>query len=506
MTKLEFFGTTYKKTILFIILAELLSFFVFWFRTVYDLSTVLYLIIIGLIFAISLIDLRLGVLSALVELFIGSQGHLFDLTINNQVISIRMGIFVVVMLAWLIQLIRTKNYKFTFTLIKNHKELIWLGLVCLWAVIFAIIRKNNFSDIFLDFNAWLYFLYFFPFLSVFKDNKHLNQILQIFIASLTAIILKSLIFLFVFSHKLVIMKDFYTWGRDTRWGEFTLLGQDFFRIFSQAQIFILLGFFIIVGYLFFKGQLNYRVKKNQLLAIILFLLISVIILSLSRSFWVGLLLGLISLVTLAIFLTKEKFPRIFALILRLGFITVLSYSLILTIINIPLNGNQGFDSAGSSIKDRISISDNAVSSRWSQLPILAKEISKHPIIGSGWGTTITYQSQDPRILTSKNPAGWFTTYAFEWGYLDMLLKIGLVGVCVYLIMIFAIIKKFLLLYKKNSDPYIRGLILGCLLALLSLLIVHAFSPYLNHPLGIGFILFLLALYPLLQPKIASAKL
>ena len=458
-----------------------------------------------MIFLISLKDLKLGLLAALTELFIGAQGHLFNLNIGNFAISIRIGIFTVVMLAWLIWTIRKKTYRSTVNLIKSHKELIYLAAICLWALAFALFRQNSLKDIFLDFNAWLYFLYFLPFLTIFKTQKHLNQILQVFTASIIAISLKSIFILFIFSHKLSILRDFYRWGRDTRWGEFTLLSNNFYRIFSQSQIFILIGFFILLSYLFFKGKSNYRVKNNQYLSVVLFLLLSTIILSLSRSYWVGLFLGFILLLIVATFIVKQKKSRLAALIIRLTFITLLSYALIITIINIPISFGNGFSTSGSMITDRISISDNAVSSRWSQLPKLSKKIIKHPIIGSGWGTTVTYQSQDPRILNEENPHGWYTTYAFEWGYLDFLLKIGLLGLIIYLTLLISIFKKLWDLHKKNTDRYVRALILGLMFGLFSLIIVHGFSPYLNHPLGIGYLLILLTLIPILHPKTEPTK-
>ena len=58
----------------------------------------------------------------------------------------------------------------------------------------------------------------------------------------------------------------------------------------------------------------------------------------------------------------------------------------------------------------------------------------------------------------------------------MILKFGLLGTLIYLILVFKILKK---LFKVN---------LGFALALIILLIVNIFSPYLNHPLGIGFVI------------------
>jgi O-antigen ligase len=134
-------------------------------------------------------------------------------------------------------------------------------------------------------------------------------------------------------------------------------------------------------------------------------------------------------------------------------------------------------------EDRLTdLSEAAVRSRWDLLPPLGKAIVKHPIIGSGFGTTVTYKSSDPRAV-QLSPDGQFTTYAFEWGYLDILLKIGLAGLVVYLLLIVKIWRSGW--RSGRSGDFMP---LGLLLGISALLATNFFSPYLNHPLGIGYIL------------------
>ena len=170
----------------------------------------------------------------------------------------------------------------------------------------------------------------------------------------------------------------------------------------------------------------------------------------------------------------------------------------------------------------------ASNSRVNQLKPLLLAITKHPLIGSGFGTTVTYKSNDPRIVNeTAGQSGLVTTYAFEWGYLDMILKFGLVGLVIYLIIIFKILGRLLKLktaswrtkLKINSNNQIQNnnfldpdfrrddkkeednnkenyglqitdyrLQMVFFLALIALLVVNIFSPYLNHPLGIGFLI------------------
>lgn len=496
---IKFLGKKFRTTLLFIVFFELLSLTTFLLLNKTGLFNYLTMVIILATFVISLRNIKIGLYIALTELFIGSKGYLFFISIAGFNLSVRIGIFLAVFSAWLIWLIKDQSrFKEITRIAKNNKTFILLGIICIWGIIFALINNNNLSNIVFDFNAWIYFLYLFPFLTVYNSLKFINNLMQVLAAAITAIALKSLIFLYIFSHTRFLSQLIYKWGRDTGWGEFTAITESLYRIFSQAQIYALIGFFIIMGYLIFKGRLNYRHTINQYLFIILFSLLTIIILSLSRSFWLALIVTFIILILIGIIFYKYRTKQVLSILLRLGFLFLLSYALIVFIINFPYPKTDKISDASTMISSRLIMNESAVSSRWSQLPHLTTAIAQHPIIGSGWGTTVTYQSQDPRILTEENPEGWYTTYAFEWGYLDIVLKIGLFGLIIYLIIIWQQFKISWQLFKKNTDPYYRSILIGLILGLVALLITHGFSPYLNHPLGIGYIIIIFTCLKILK--------
>jgi len=129
----------------------------------------------------------------------------------------------------------------------------------------------------------------------------------------------------------------------------------------------------------------------------------------------------------------------------------------------------------------------AISSRWSLLPNLFSAIKASPVLGSGLGKTITYKSSDPRIL-ENNPNGRYTTYAFEWGWLEIWLKFGLFGVLIYFWLLAMVVcdgLKMFIFRKSEAKFNIFSLILG----IIFLFFVNIFSPYFNHPLGIGYLIF-----------------
>ena len=101
----------------------------------------------------------------------------------------------------------------------------------------------------------------------------------------------------------------------------------------------------------------------------------------------------------------------------------------------------------------------------------------------------------PDRVTRENPDGEITTYAFEWGYLDTLLKIGALGLIIYLLFIARIIwlgvQKFEI---RNSKFETLGLLTG----LIALLALNITTPYLNHPLGIGYLILAIVSFKILN--------
>ena len=167
--------------------------------------------------------------------------------------------------------------------------------------------------------------------------------------------------------------------------------------------------------------------------------------------------------------------------------SVLSIGLIYGIVKFPYPEPIGNFSANLISERATSMNDAAGSSRWNLLPVLNEEIKKAPLQGRGFGATVTYITQDPRVL-EQNPSGQYTTYAFEWGWHDIALKIGGLGLLVYVLLLGKIFVDGIALSRKSKVESRKSLIYIALLAgLVMIVVTSAFSPYLNHPLGIGYV-------------------
>lgn len=448
--------------------------------------SLLYFIFFGfltLFLLLAIYNIKSALLILLLELIIGSKGYLFYLPLTgNNLLSFRIAIWSIFMLVFVVklgrQLIRDKKASIYWQNILNFsllKPYLFLAGALLLGIISALIYGNKPSAIFFDFNNWLYFLTIFPFISLKPSRKDLSKVLLV---GAIWISLKTLILLSIFSYN-VYSFSVYAWLRKTLVGEMTILSGSWNRIFIQSQSFVVIAYLFLIAK---SRELSFSLKKinlkTSLLVITGGLFFSAILLSLSRSFWLALIFAISSLLLVLFIKTDKKLiwrPFIFILLSIVVGVLLISISL-------P-RGSQG--ALDAQISERISgdKEEAALASRWSLLPPLLKEILKNPISGQGFGAMVSYESQDPRVL-ENNPDGIYTTYAFEWGYFDIWLKVGIIGLFAYLYLLWRIIKGAYKRAVSDNDYFYYGL----LASILFLMAVHFFTPYLNHPLGIGFII------------------
>lgn len=484
-----------RSAFLFIFLIELISLSGY---LVPAISKIAFFIIVLLTFILSIYKLEYGIYIALAELFIGSKGYLFYFEIGGISVSIRIALWLIIMSVWLSQLIihlaKRGEIKTQFLKSYNSKYLIIFFIFILWGVINGILNKNKLDNIFFDFNNWLYFLLIFPIFEAINTKEKLINVFEVFCAAIFWLTLKTFFLLFVFSHNLIgMVYELYRWVRVTGVGEITQMPSGFVRIFFQSHIFVLMGLFIFILFLIkflFENKENLNFKRlliNKRFLILLsglVLLFSTIILSFSRSYWVGWGGGLAIYAVILIFRAVKKeinFKQLISPVVTLFVSIVLSISVIAVIVKFPYPKPSAYFSTDLLSDRALNLSEAGASSRWSLLPKLWLSIKETPFVGKGFGATVTYISSDPRVLES-NPKGEYTTYAFEWGWLDIWLKLGIFGLISYLILLSKL--SFNLIGMEENKWALKSLGIGILVISL----VNVFSPYLNHPLGIGYII------------------
>jgi len=456
-----------------IILAELFSIFTFYIPLFNNLA-VLLIALLALI--LTLYRLDYGVWLLLVELFIGSKGYLFYFEAQGVQVSLRIILWLIVMTVWAVSFASRwlKTKKFPWPSVKKF-PFFWifgaLGFLVVFGLLNGLLRGHDFSNLFFDFNGWLYFALLLPFYDVFivspTRKNNWERLEQIFAIAVFWLSIKTLLLLYFFTHNVPsILPDLYRWVRLSGVGEITSAPGGFFRIFFQSHIFLLLASPFLAWKL--------RIEKSRSLWALLILCWAGIIISMSRSFWLALLVSLF-LMLLTVW-KREGIKSALVNAIKYIIILALSLALVLLVAKFPYPSvSGGFNLSLFADRANLTQSESAISSRWALLDSLKTELYKSPILGSGFGALVTYKSSDPRVAetTADN---MYTTYAFEWGWLDLWLKLGIFGLLAYLYLLLAIIKKS---WRNN---------IALALSIIVLVVVNIFTPYANHPLGITWIM------------------
>ncbi|MDA3839666.1 MAG: O-antigen ligase [Patescibacteria group bacterium] len=497
----------FRLAFAFIFLFEVFSLFAYLFS---EFNVVVFLAIVLFVFVISLKNIEYGLWFSFVELIIGSKGYLFYVSIFSFSLSIRIGIWLAVMLAFFIKISLLFYKKYLPDIKKGKVEIkaflkesvfdnqflkyyFYLFAFVFFSLFIAVIKGNNIKNIFLDFNAWIFLSYIFPVYYVyFKNSTKINSLYSIILAAITWVTVKTFFLLYIFSHNILsVIPTIYLWVRKTGVGEITRMDGGFSRIFFQSHIYFLPLFFVFLGILLF---IIFSQKEKASLEKITYywffvsaFLMAINLITFSRSNWVGLLFGLF--IVFLYILIVYKFKKTLIFLLSFFLISVLSLFLITATVKFPFpSPNSNFNTANLLSERAKQISGEAgVSSRWALLKPLLNEIKESPIVGAGFGKTVTYVSSDPRVL-ENSPDGVYETFAFEWGWLDLWLKLGILGVLFYLYFLYKILSS-IFLNKNISNNFDSIFNLSLALGLFLIIIVNFFSPYLNHPLGFGYLIF-----------------
>ncbi|MBI4253275.1 glycosyltransferase [Candidatus Uhrbacteria bacterium] len=442
-----------------------------------------------------------GVAILFAELIIGSKGYLFSMMAGDMRLSARMVLFGAVFAGWLLYVIDNlprKDSRESLVTLRHASLRGWYALLCVAVfigIVQAIRNGNGAGYIFADANAWFFFLILPVLYDALRHREQIIRFLTIGAAALSASLIKVLVIFYMMGHRGFgddILTVVYRWIRSTGVGELTQM-DSLYRIFFQSQMYVVLLFFILISYIAWFARFSIRdiAKRYMWLGVLLVGSIASLILSFSRSFWLGVFV-MVVLFSAGIFGLIKNEPKAVVRFFGIGAGGIFCALLTLFAISvIPFPSRDGVFSVDL-LTERVEDieSEAAAASRWNLLPIMLDEIKKAPLLGHGFGKTLTYTSRDPRVLL-QNESGTYTTYAFEWGYFDLWLKLGLLGLLAYLFLLAAICIRgadtMRTLFQKgraHEATLMRGLLYG----MGALSVIHFFTPYLNHPLGIGIVM------------------
>lgn len=492
---MKLFGKIFTISLLIILIAELFSFCGYVFPII---NTIGFFVVALLVLTATIYKLEYGLLFLLAELFIASKGYLFYLDFQGHSVSIRITIWLIVMAVWLSRVlfnaIKTKKVAFAFRQSSYfYYFLIFFAFIGL-AAVNGIVKHNDLSNIFFDANGWFYLFLILPIYEVVfgtKNDDTINNILQVFSASVLWLAIKTLFFVYLFSHfQFDLIYPMYRWLRTTGVGEVTLIQGGFYRVFFQSHIYLLIYFVLFL--LTVIKELPNKSWIKYLYFLFLTAILAVSIVNFSRSNWVGLIAGLSVLFVILVWQRQWQF--LFKSIILTFSATIFGLILIVATVYFLIPKPIGGFSTTDLLSNRASeiTGEAGASSRMALLPKILDQIKTAPILGRGFGATVTYKTSDPRIL-QNNPSGNYTTYAFEWGWLDIWLKFGAVGLLFYLFILgkIFVIDNYKMLARPNNLKNLKDhnnlTIISLSLGMLIIAAVSMFSPYTNHPLGLGYL-------------------
>lgn len=424
------------------------------------------------------------------ELAFGGNGYLFACPLGEVTLSLRMVIFIAVIGGWVVGILRHK-------ISIRYPRVILVGLLGLLIVLIinsirAISSGGDIAIIFADVNGYVYWLAALPIIFIIWDIGVLRSWLRVMVgATVAAAILVGGVALdFNLLRQgtppdleLIIAKraeqinpegdltqtifwdgqnlqndehfkggDFiYRWAKERGIIEVSYLQSGWYRVYHRSSIYFILTIAIILSG--WKSGRGWRWKIPVILMAVLGLLLGN-----ARSLWLG---ALAAILFLGLFWSWKK------TVLGLVLFAVLLAGLGLVA---PTYFNRFIGSRMQSIIDPQG--EYAASARLAMLGPAWEAIKGEPLLGPGPGYLLKYFSPAPENY------GWVKKYMIEWGYLDLWLDIGLVGLVFMAVLIWGIFK------RGRMEGGTRICLLSVLVAIL---VIQITTPYLNHPLGIALI-------------------
>ena len=486
----QFFGKTFKESIVMAAILYGLGFLAYG----WDMGTG---IILGLMFSSAFVAykrLDRAMYLAFLELFINPHGVLISASIGGFPLSLRMAIFIGILAGWGIGLL-TRRYKLRRADLVDQPHFGLLILAAAMGLIIGTLSRDP-AVVFADGNAYLYLLYLLPMLSVRWRPQQRHDLLQVLAAGAVWVSGLSLLLLYAFSHlDASLLTPLYAFFRDLRIAEITALEGGLYRVFVQSQIFVMLFGLTVLS------MVGTGVRRSWLVGLGA-LSFGIVLLSLSRSFWVGLTPAVLFMLWTLWRSHRPTTKQTFGFV---GWTLVAKIAAAVGLVAIVLFPFPPQDLTSSalvdSLKERTTDSDDvAISSRWKLLWPMLGEIAQSPLVGHGFGATVTFQTDDPRAR-AINPDGTWTTYSMEWGWFELWIKMGVIGPLAFLYAGWELIRR-LQRYRWTDQAWLGYALMAGVILIFA---THVFSPYLNHPIGLGYLLFIVPFIANKKPATATVE-
>ncbi|MBD3311201.1 MAG: hypothetical protein GF349_01735 [Candidatus Magasanikbacteria bacterium] len=402
------------------------------------------------------------------EIFLGGSGNYLEFA----GLSIRTLLISIFLFLWTNHIIWKREFRKRFLINKYFTIiLIILYLFLMFASINGIINGNNYKHIIQDLIPYLYLPLVFPTYHLLNKKNNYEYFIRLIIVFIIGSALFSIFTFIMFSSGMVELQEpFYKWFRDAANGKITNMGNGFFRIVLPEHL-LIAPIILIISSLLMRDEHHHKMWR-----ILLFLSIIILVLNLSRSFLLALFVGLLIL----------KYKHIASRWFIVSCTTIGLVVLIFTSFSIVSSNGKtlGWELFGVRLASLASPKiETSSATRMIILPSILEQISENPMLGNGLGSSFTY--------LNPNSNDYTTTGQYDWGYLEMLAELGVIGsiilLAIYIFSTTRIINKI----KFVSDWH--DFYVGSLAAIIAMLVINITTPALFHTFGIIFIVLILSL-------------
>ena len=364
------------------------------------------------------------------------------------------------------------------------------GLYFVLSLALGIKNGNRPDFIASDVTTFMSLALFPAFIAVMCNKKAINRAVNIvFYASCALSVAVLLLHVIMSFADKVFITSINSFLNQYSLGGFATLSTGIQRIYMRSQIFLQVA--IIYG-IWLLGK-----AKGKLKLLVLALegcLFCAVIISYTRGFWFGLAIAAAMLLFVSFKYWKRYLKTAICMLLAFTVFAVSSGLLyggpfvaveVVNRFNPNLIVISGIDGDTADIEDSLDNDDSSVSDediaaanvRQKSLVALKEEISKKRVLGHGLGKNLDGIRNDGRT---------------EYMYLDIILKMGIVGFALFTVVFFGFVAVQIYGYFKSNklrslpydwdSPTVRNLFLT--VGYLSVAVTSFFNPFLNNPMGI----------------------
>ena len=388
---------------------------------------------------------------------------------------------------------------------KENKRIIYLLSFIFLIISIAVIRGfyfgHNLKQVISDAIPYLFFLYYFPLKQLLLSEKFRRTSFYMLIAAIIGNFIFTYFTLAGFSSGIFVLQDsYYHWFRDVAGGKITDYGTGFFRILTNEQL-LMVPLFL---WLFSKvmssppfeggargGLSRLRIEdpdslsgpsieavntsatpsslplgKGEMTTTVAMTgaLLTILTINITRIYLVALAIGMLSLFSI------KNWKRWLAYCAGALIFFVMIFTL--THLTATKGKSFGWEYLGLRLQSiALPQTEDSSLSRILLLPKIMEKIKLHPMLGNGLGDTVTVYSP----IFKAN----ITTPHFDWGYLEIIAEMGIIGLAAWI----SLITYCLVLIAKKR---------GLLVSFLALLVINITSPALFHVLGVVLITYIFA--------------